>query len=48
MIDISASVMQFLLAFIVAAPVIGAVAALLPAPPGCGAGRPSRPCSATV
>lgn len=34
MIDISPSVMQFLLAFIVAAPLLGAVAALLPPPPG--------------
>ncbi|GAA2407279.1 NADH-quinone oxidoreductase subunit M [Streptomyces pulveraceus] len=34
MIDISESVMQFLLAFIVVIPLIGAVAALLPAPPG--------------
>ncbi|MQS38341.1 complex I subunit 4 family protein [Streptomyces katsurahamanus] len=34
MIDISESVMQFLLAFIVVGPLIGAVAALLPAPPG--------------
>ncbi|MFC9144981.1 NADH-quinone oxidoreductase subunit M [Streptomyces bacillaris] len=33
-IDISPSVMQFLLAFIVVAPLLGAVAALLPAPPG--------------
>lgn len=34
MIDISESVMQFLLAFIVVAPLAGAAAALLPAPPG--------------
>lgn len=34
MIDISTSVMQFLLAFIVVAPLLGAAAALLPAPPG--------------
>ncbi|MFI1826287.1 NuoM family protein [Streptomyces sp. NPDC020412] len=34
MIDISESVMQFLLAFVVVGPLIGAVAALLPAPPG--------------
>ncbi|MFD7613263.1 NADH-quinone oxidoreductase subunit M [Streptomyces sp. NPDC059828] len=34
MIDISESVMQFLLAFIVVGPLIGAAAALLPAPPG--------------
>jgi NADH-quinone oxidoreductase subunit M len=33
-IDISESVMQLLLAFIVVAPLAGAVAALLPAPPG--------------
>lgn len=33
MIDISASVMQFLLAFIVVGPLVGAAAALLPAPP---------------
>lgn len=42
MIDISASVMQFLLAFIVAAPVIGAVAALLPAPPGLRGRTPQQ------
>ncbi|WP_405613773.1 NADH-quinone oxidoreductase subunit M [Streptomyces sp. NBC_01511] len=34
MIDISPSVMQFLLAFIVVAPLLGAAAALPPAPPG--------------
>lgn len=34
MIDISESVMQFLLAFIVVGPLVGAAAALLPAPPG--------------
>ncbi|WP_435610912.1 complex I subunit 4 family protein [Streptomyces sp. C10-9-1] len=34
MIDISESVMQLLLVFIVAAPLVGAAAALLPAPPG--------------
>nr|WP_228447099.1 NADH-quinone oxidoreductase subunit M [Streptomyces paludis] len=34
MIDISESVMQFLLALIIVGPLIGAVAALLPAPPG--------------
>ena len=33
-IDISESVMQFLLAFIVVGPLVGAAAALLPAPPG--------------
>ncbi|MBD3547900.1 NADH-quinone oxidoreductase subunit M [Streptomyces sp. JV180] len=37
-IDISPSVMQFLLAFIVVGPLLGAVAALLPAPP-CLKGR---------
>lgn len=42
MIDISASVMQFLLAFIVAAPAIGAVAALLPAPPGLRGRTPQQ------
>lgn len=34
MIDISTSVMQLLLAFIVVAPLLGAATALLPAPPG--------------
>lgn len=34
MIDISPSVMQFLLAFILVAPLLGAATALLPAPPG--------------
>ncbi|MCM2393056.1 NADH-quinone oxidoreductase subunit M [Streptomyces albipurpureus] len=34
MIDISESVMQFLLAFIIVVPLLGAGAALLPAPPG--------------
>ncbi|GAA3072365.1 NADH-quinone oxidoreductase subunit M [Streptomyces roseofulvus] len=42
MIDISESVMQFLLAFIVAAPLLGAVAALLPAPPGLKGTSPEQ------
>ncbi|MFE9039711.1 NuoM family protein [Streptomyces sp. NPDC007818] len=42
MIDISESVMQFLLAFIVAAPLLGAVAALLPAPPGLKGTSPDQ------
>ncbi|GGJ94488.1 NADH-quinone oxidoreductase subunit M [Streptomyces camponoticapitis] len=42
MIDISTSVMQFLLAFIVAAPLLGAAAALLPAPPGLRGKSPDQ------
>ncbi|MFF8288408.1 NADH-quinone oxidoreductase subunit M [Streptomyces sp. NPDC016309] len=42
MIDISASVMQFLLAFIVVGPLVGAVAALLPAPPGLKGKSPDQ------
>ncbi|MGW4050968.1 complex I subunit 4 family protein [Streptomyces sp. NPDC004779] len=42
MIDISESVMQFLLAFIVAAPLLGAAAALLPAPPGLKGKSPEQ------
>ncbi|KPI32926.1 proton-translocating NADH-quinone oxidoreductase, chain M [Actinobacteria bacterium OV450] len=42
MIDISPSVMQFLLAFVVAAPLLGAVAALLPAPPGLKGRNPGQ------
>ncbi|GGR39404.1 complex I subunit 4 family protein [Streptomyces roseolus] len=42
MIDISESVMQFLLAFIVAAPLLGAAAALLPAPPGLKGKSPDQ------
>ncbi|MFJ5706396.1 NuoM family protein [Streptomyces sp. NPDC093105] len=42
MIDISESVMQFLLAFIVVAPLLGAVAALLPAPPGLKGKSPDQ------
>lgn len=42
MIDISPSVMQFLLAFIVAAPLLGAAAALLPAPPGLKGRSPEQ------
>ncbi len=41
-IDISPSVMQFLLAFIVVAPLLGAVAALLPAPPGLKGRNPDQ------
>lgn len=42
MIDISESVMQFLLALIVAGPLIGAAAALLPAPPGLKGTSPDQ------
>ncbi|WP_326610893.1 NADH-quinone oxidoreductase subunit M [Streptomyces scopuliridis] len=42
MIDISESVMQFLLALIVVGPLIGAVAALLPAPPGLRGTSPGQ------
>ncbi|MEU3094891.1 NADH-quinone oxidoreductase subunit M [Streptomyces sp. NPDC006967] len=42
MIDISESVMQFLLAFLVAGPLLGAVAALLPAPPGLKGKSPDQ------
>jgi NADH-quinone oxidoreductase subunit M len=41
-IDISESVMQFLLAFTVAAPLVGAAAALLPAPPGLRGKSPDQ------
>ncbi|MFD5200327.1 NADH-quinone oxidoreductase subunit M [Streptomyces sp. NPDC058375] len=41
-IDISPSVMQFLLAFIVVAPLLGAAAALLPAPPGLKGKNPDQ------
>ncbi|MEU2795106.1 NADH-quinone oxidoreductase subunit M [Streptomyces sp. NPDC007117] len=41
-IDISPSVMQFLLAFIIVAPLIGALAALLPAPPGLKGKNPDQ------
>ncbi|GAA2927630.1 NADH-quinone oxidoreductase subunit M [Streptomyces mexicanus] len=42
MIDISESVMQFLLAFVVVAPLLGALAALLPAPPGLKGKSPEQ------
>ncbi|OIJ96519.1 NADH-quinone oxidoreductase subunit M [Streptomyces sp. MUSC 14] len=42
MIDINESVMQFLLAFVVAGPLLGAVAALLPAPPGLKGKSPEQ------
>lgn len=42
MIDISPSVMQFLLAFVVAGPLLGAAAALLPAPPGLKGKNPDQ------
>ncbi|MFF3451815.1 NuoM family protein [Streptomyces sp. NPDC002667] len=42
MIDISESVMQILLALIVVGPLIGAVAALLPAPPGLKGKSPEQ------
>jgi NADH-quinone oxidoreductase subunit M len=41
-IDISESVMQFLLAFLVLAPLLGALAALLPAPPGLKGKSPEQ------
>jgi NADH-quinone oxidoreductase subunit M len=41
-IDISESVMQFLLAFLVVAPLAGAAAALLPAPPGLRGTSPDQ------
>lgn len=42
MIDISESVMQFLLALILVVPLVGAVAALLPAPPGLRGRSPDQ------
>ncbi|MFD7690942.1 NuoM family protein [Streptomyces sp. NPDC059781] len=42
MIDINESVMQFLLAFLVAGPLLGAAAALLPAPPGLKGKSPDQ------
>ncbi|MFC7990406.1 NuoM family protein [Streptomyces pilosus] len=42
MIDISESVMQFLLAFLVVGPLLGAAAALLPAPPGLKGKSPEQ------
>ncbi|MDX2820051.1 NADH-quinone oxidoreductase subunit M [Streptomyces ipomoeae] len=42
MIDINESVMQFLLAFVVVGPLIGAAAALLPAPPGLKGKSPEQ------
>ncbi|MGV9556451.1 complex I subunit 4 family protein [Streptomyces sp. NPDC003522] len=42
MIDISESLMQFLLALIVAGPLLGAVTALLPAPPGLKGKSPEQ------
>lgn len=42
MIDISESVMQFLLAFLVVGPLLGAAAALLPAPPGLKGSSPEQ------
>lgn len=42
MIDINESVMQFLLAFIVAGPLLGAAAALLPTPPGLKGKSPEQ------
>ncbi|MEU6403621.1 NADH-quinone oxidoreductase subunit M [Streptomyces sp. NPDC046985] len=42
MIDISESVMQFLLAFVVVGPLLGALAALLPAPPGLKGTSPEQ------
>jgi NADH-quinone oxidoreductase subunit M len=42
MIDINESVMQFLLAFTVVGPLLGAVAALLPAPPGLKGKSPEQ------
>ena len=42
MIDITPSVMQILLAFVVVVPLLGAVAALLPAPPGLQGKNPDQ------
>ncbi|MFJ9730346.1 NADH-quinone oxidoreductase subunit M [Streptomyces sp. NPDC101169] len=42
MIDINESVMQFLLAFVVAGPLLGAATALLPAPPGLKGKSPEQ------
>ncbi|NWF26023.1 NADH-quinone oxidoreductase subunit M [Streptomyces sp. PKU-EA00015] len=42
MIDISESVMQLLLAFVVVGPLLGAAAALLPAPPGLRGSGPDQ------
>ncbi|MFF4838223.1 NADH-quinone oxidoreductase subunit M [Streptomyces sp. NPDC001315] len=42
MIDINESVMQFLLAFVVVGPLLGAAAALLPAPPGLKGKSPQQ------
>ncbi|MFI5857861.1 NuoM family protein [Streptomyces parvulus] len=42
MIDINESVMQFLLAFVVVGPLLGAVTALLPAPPGLKGNSPEQ------
>ncbi|GAA0905956.1 NADH-quinone oxidoreductase subunit M [Streptomyces thermoalcalitolerans] len=42
MIDINESVMQFLLAFLVVGPLLGAAAALLPAPPGLKGTSPDQ------
>ncbi|MGV9572319.1 proton-conducting transporter transmembrane domain-containing protein, partial [Streptomyces nigra] len=42
MIDINESVMQFLLAFVVVGPLLGAAAALLPAPPGLKGKSPEQ------
>ena len=42
MIDINESVMQFLLAFVVVGPLLGAAAALLPAPPGLKGKSPGQ------
>ncbi|MFH8973132.1 NuoM family protein [Streptomyces sp. NPDC017890] len=42
MIDINESVMQFLLAFVVVGPLLGAAAALLPAPPGLKGKSPDQ------
>ncbi|MEU6420251.1 complex I subunit 4 family protein [Streptomyces spiralis] len=42
MIDINESVMQFLLAFVVVGPLLGALAALLPAPPGLKGKSPEQ------
>ncbi|KES08057.1 NADH-quinone oxidoreductase subunit M [Streptomyces toyocaensis] len=42
MIDINESVMQFLLAFLVVGPLLGAAAALLPAPPGLKGTSPEQ------
>lgn len=40
--------LQYVLAAIVVLPLLGAVGALLPPPPVCAAGTPTRPCCGTA